>query len=168
MPDFLSVRPSGWLRTRLLSPWAGIAIFGDLELGDSLKKDLVDFYRFAVLLTGSDDRARSAITEALVDPANELPQLRSERHRKAWMVTRIRKTAATASGASSEPARDGFSGLFSTLAEPERSAMALFYLDFLSIRDMAQVLKMEVDDLARVLGEARLKLRTLSEGAGSA
>lgn len=79
------------------------------------------------------------------------------------MAARIRKL--TEEKTAPEATGRGVPGRFARLAEPERSALALFYLDFLSIRDMAQVLKMKVEDLARLLGEARLNLRRLAEEA---
>ncbi len=137
-----------------------MANFGALETPEPLKEDLIDLYRFAVLLTGSPERARHAIKQALLDPTGELPQLRGDRHRKAWMVNRIRHLTA----AETPEADRTVPGCFARLAEPARSALALFYLDFLSIRDMAQILKMPVEELAKLLGEARGHLRQLAEG----
>ena len=47
---------------------------------------------------------------------------------------------------------------FSTLPEPERSALALFYLDLFSAEQIASLLELSLEDLAEALGRARAQL----------
>ncbi len=44
---------------------------------------------------------------------------------------------------------------FHGLPEPERSALALFYLDFFTVAEIAELLKMTLETLAETLGAAR-------------
>ena len=44
---------------------------------------------------------------------------------------------------------------FHALPEPERSALALFYLDIFSVAEIAELLKMSLETLAETLGAAR-------------
>jgi len=47
---------------------------------------------------------------------------------------------------------------FSELPEPQRSALALFYTDLFPYAEIASMLKLSVEELADVLGKARLAL----------
>jgi DNA-directed RNA polymerase specialized sigma24 family protein len=49
---------------------------------------------------------------------------------------------------------------FHQLPEPERSALALFYLEFFTTEEIAQLLKMDAELLSSTLGAARELLQT--------
>ena len=57
---------------------------------------------------------------------------------------------------------------FAQLPEPERSALALFYLDSFTNEDIAKLLKLHPHDLADTLGRARTQLQVLLRGSQSA
>ena len=47
---------------------------------------------------------------------------------------------------------------FHLLPEPERSALALFYLELFELSEIAELLQMRLEDLATTLGSARKRL----------
>ena len=139
---------------------------------------IAEFYRFALLLTGSIRAAEQVMAETLAEVALHVAQVRSETGRQAWFVQRIRERCLK-NNESAPPAAprldrtDAAPGerprvlkieafllaqRFHTLPEPERSALALFYLDFFTIAEIAELLKMSVDTLAETLAAARALL----------
>jgi DNA-directed RNA polymerase specialized sigma24 family protein len=52
---------------------------------------------------------------------------------------------------------------FHFLAEPERTALALFHLDLFSTEEIAQILKMKTVQLAETIGRGRTQLREALE-----
>jgi RNA polymerase sigma factor (sigma-70 family) len=138
---------------------------------------LTEFYRFALLLTGNPKAAEQIITETLQDVATRLSELRHESHRRSWLATKIRERCLQGSEGTTQetpqlvpeasngehaPSSDIealiLAHRFSTLPEPERSALALFYLDLFTPEEIASLLKMELDDLAPLLARARKHL----------
>lgn len=138
---------------------------------------LAEFYRFAVLLTGSIQTAEKVMAETLAEVEGQLAQFRNETSRQAWLTARIRERCLRISNGAEpaprllrEPDEAGKYELlhieaylmaqrFHRLPEPERSALALFYLDFFSIAEIAKLLKVHEDDLATILGRARSLLQ---------
>ena len=134
-----------------------------------------EFYRFALLLTGNAKAAEKVMAETIADVESHLEQVRNEKSRQAWLATRIRERclknhsgdAALAprlvspeeeSAAKPELLQiEGFllAQRFHALPEPERSALALFYLEFFTVPEIAELLKMDVDRLSDTLGHAR-------------
>lgn len=139
-----------------------------------------EFYRFAVLLTGKIGKAEQVMAETLSKAAVELAQIRNETNRRAWFATRIRERCL---GDESEPEpaprllREDAEAAgpvevleieayliaqrFHRLAEPGRSALALFYLDTFSNEEIAKLLKLPEDQLADALGQARQRLQQM-------
>ena len=136
---------------------------------------IAEFYRFALLLTGSIRAAEQVMAETLAEVAMHVAQVRSETARQAWFVQHIRERCLK-NNESAPPAAprldrtDAAPGekprvlkieafllaqRFHLLPEPERSALALFYLDFFSIAEIAELLKMNVETLADTLAAAR-------------
>lgn len=152
---------------------------------------LAEFYRFALLLTGNANSAEQVMAETLAEVESQLAQFRNDTSRKAWLATRIRerclKNNAAAPPAAPRLLRDDtetgtkpevleieaflLAQRFHALPEPERSALALFYLEFFTPDDIAQLLKMDVELLSDTLGAARdllqQSLRTARNGAAS-
>src|SRR5205807_541178 len=109
---------------------------------------LAEFYRFALLLTGNAKSAEQVMAETLAEVEAQLSQFRNETSRQAWLATQIRerclKNNATAPPAAPRLVRDEtdtgekpailkieaflLAQHFHMLPEPERSALALFYL----------------------------------------
>lgn len=137
---------------------------------------LAEFYRFALLLTGDEAVAQSALAETLHQGEAKLTEMRHKSARQAWLIQSLRDRCAREHGTNEQPAtRTTDSGgeasarfnlealtvaqRFSTLPEPQRSTLALFYLELFDAQEIARLLKVEVEDLARTLAEARALLR---------
>ena len=139
---------------------------------------LAEFYRFAVLLSGTAKVAERVMADVLGEAQAHCEQLRNETSRRAWLATRIRQRCleekAEAPPAPGLVRGDGEGGgrpevlkieafllaqRFHALPEPERTALALFHLELFSIVEIAQILKTSMDELAATLGRARLMLR---------
>jgi DNA-directed RNA polymerase specialized sigma24 family protein len=136
---------------------------------------LAEFYRFALLLTGSIKAAEQVMAETLTDVEAQIAQVRRETGRQAWLVQRIRERCLKnnesappaaprlvrteeATGARPKVLKiEAFllAQRFHALPEPERSALALFYLDFFTVAEIAELLKMSVDTLSETLAAAR-------------
>ena len=136
---------------------------------------IAEFYRFALLLTGSIKAAEQVMAETLAEVAVHVAQVRSETGRRAWFVQHIRErclknnesappTAPRLNRTDAAPGEkprvlkiEAFllAQRFHALPEPERSALALFYLDFFTVAEIAELLKMSLETLAETLGAAR-------------
>ena len=137
---------------------------------------LAEFYRFALLLTGDIRTAEHILAQTLDAVEAQLAELRSDASRQVWLAQRIRERClrenAMNENAVPRLLRTGAEGRpeilkieayivaqrFSTLPEPERSALALFYVDIFQPGEIAKLLKMSIDDLGAVLGRARTLL----------
>jgi DNA-directed RNA polymerase specialized sigma24 family protein len=135
---------------------------------------LSEFYRFALLLCGSVPAAEAALGAAFGEAEEHLGQMRSEDQRRAWLAMHIRRLCLAQEKASGVKAprllRDAsgegvpevltieayiLAQRFHRLPEPERSALALFYLDLFEVSEIASLLQMKLEDLGAVLGRAR-------------
>jgi len=144
---------------------------------------LAEFYRFALLLTGRPQIAEKVMADTLDEVESQLADFRTENNRQAWLAGRIRQRclrehAATNGGETLSPRllRADEAGddpgarvleieafivaqHFHALPEPERSALAVFYLDLFTPGEIAGLLKMRIEDLAETLADARAKLQ---------
>jgi DNA-directed RNA polymerase specialized sigma24 family protein len=140
---------------------------------------LAEFYRFALLLTGNAKSAEKVMAEVLVEAEAQISQLRNETSRHAWMATHIRerclKNNEAVPPAAPRLLRDDpengeepevlkieaflIAQRFHGLPEPERSALALFYLEFFTVEEIAQLLKMDDEVFSETLGAARKLLQ---------
>jgi DNA-directed RNA polymerase specialized sigma24 family protein len=158
-----------------------------LETPSCPSATFAEFYRFAVLLTGNVKVAEQVMADTRAEVESQLTQFRNETSRRAWLATRIRerclKNNASAPPSAPRLLRDdsetgGYPEIlkieafllaqrFHTLPEPERSALALFYLDLFTVCELAQVLKMNEDSLSETLGAARELLKQSLSAASS-
>jgi DNA-directed RNA polymerase specialized sigma24 family protein len=142
---------------------------------------LSEFYRFALLLTGNLKMAEQIMAETLHEVEGRLEELRHESHRHTWLATNIRQRCLRENAGNmheiprllrdDQPQGECGEVLeieafivaqrFSTLPEPERSALALFYLDLFTAEEIAKLLKMELEEL----GELLVRGRNLLENA---
>jgi len=119
------------------------------------------------------------MAETLTEVESQLSQFRNETSRQAWLATHIRERCLennkTAPPAAPRLLRDDtdtgtrpevlqieaflLAQRFHTLPEPERSALALFYLDLFKTEEIAELLKMDMHVLSDTLGAARDLLR---------
>jgi DNA-directed RNA polymerase specialized sigma24 family protein len=154
-----------------LSPALQTALFSSATLAE--------FYRFAVLLTGDHQLGQQIVAETLAEVEGQLGQFRHETSRQAWLATRIRERCLRAGASLIQPAprllRDEadtgcklevlqieaylVAQRFHFLPEPERSALALFYLDFFTVDEIAKLLKIPEHDLPDTLARARALLQ---------
>jgi len=141
---------------------------------------LSEFYRFALLLTGDLKTAEQVMAETLNEVEGRLGELRHDLHRHTWLATQIRQRCLRDNSGNmheiprllreDQPKSEGGEVLeieafivaqrFSTLPEPERSALALFYLDLFTAEEIAKLLKMELDELGGLLARGRQLLDT--------
>lgn len=144
---------------------------------------LSELYRFALLLTGGSDLAGRALDAVLSDCERRIDQIRDESHRVAWLVSRLRQSCMETTAASVESPQEaqlsvrcGDSGSsdhglppdavilaqrFQSLPEPERSALALFYLELFDVEQIAQVLGLPLEELSPVLDRGRRQIESL-------
>ncbi len=119
------------------------------------------------------------MAEILVEAEMQISQLRNETSRHAWLATRIRerclKNNEAAPPAAPRLLRDDpetgeepavlkieaflLAQRFHALPEPERSALALFYLEFFNVEEIARLLKMDEEVFSETLGAARQLLQ---------
>jgi DNA-directed RNA polymerase specialized sigma24 family protein len=128
---------------------------------------LAEFYRFALLLTGSAEAAERIVAETLSDSDAQLEEIRNSTQREACFASRVRQRClrdfTPADAVAEETECIALARKFATLQEPERSALALFYLDLFSAEEIASVLKMKPEDLAETLTNARMLLAQVTE-----
>ena len=151
---------------------------------------LAEFYRFALLLTGSTAAAESVMAETLAEVETHLDQIRTEANRQAWLAQRIRERCLknnvknqvpvvprllrTEPAAGAAPEVLGIEAYilaehFHCMAEPGRSALALFYLDLFSPEEIGKLVKMNLEELGATLAEARVALQnSLCDATGRA
>ena len=119
------------------------------------------------------------MAETLTEVESQLAQFRNETSRQAWLARHIRERCLENNKSAPPTAPrllrdDSDAGLqrevlkieaflvaqrFHLLPEPERSALALFYLDLFSAEEIAELLKMDINVLSDTLGAGRDLLR---------
>jgi DNA-directed RNA polymerase specialized sigma24 family protein len=142
---------------------------------------LAEFYRLALLLSGDVYSAQQLLATCLADVDAHIDQLRSPERRRCWMAKRMRQHCLT-QGAEPDPIpaaprliRDSppengdpevlkieayiLAQRFHLLPEPERSALAFFYLDLFDTEEIAELLGVTVEELASLLARARPMLK---------
>jgi DNA-directed RNA polymerase specialized sigma24 family protein len=143
---------------------------------------LKEFYRLALLLAGDVYSAQQLLATCLADAEAHIDELRGAERRRWWMARRMRQQCL-AKGAEMDPlpaaprlirevAPDDSSievlkieayivaQRFHQLPEPERSALALFYLDLFAVEEIAELLGLTLEELASVLTSARALLKS--------
>jgi DNA-directed RNA polymerase specialized sigma24 family protein len=140
---------------------------------------LAEFYRFALLLTGDIKVAERIMADTLTEVEQQLGEFRNETNRQAWLASRIRQRCLKENAGNPQAIprllRKGgedtegrpailkieafiLAQRFSTLPEPGRSALALFYLDLFSPDEIAKLLRVKLEECADLLGAARRQL----------
>ena len=127
------------------------------------------------MLTGYPPAAEQAIAETLVEFEAEYGDSRRETNRKVWLATRLRKRCLHNHADAGEltPPRllreEGGKILeieafilaqhFHQLPEPERSALALFYIDLFTPEELEQLVQVDAEKLGELLSRGRSLLR---------
>lgn len=113
-------------------------------------------YRLLMIRTGQRTEAERALNEIL-NVSLKNPGGTASR---AVFVNLFRKAldSPTALGASPETDLSGWPLALHQLPEPGRSALTLFYLEIFNPRDLAEILGLDIEELARIIGTARQSL----------
>ena len=142
---------------------------------------LAEFYRLAFLLSGDVYSAQQLLATCLTDVEANIDQLRSPERRRCWMARRMRQHCLT-QGAETDPIPAAprlireeesleadpevlkieayiLAQRFHQLPEPERSALAFFYLDLFDTEEIAELLGVTLEELADLLARARPMLK---------
>jgi DNA-directed RNA polymerase specialized sigma24 family protein len=138
-------------------------------------QNLPQLYRFCFLMTGDTGKAQTAFQDTVREAAlraarDEPPQDRLWFFRDA----RWRCLAVTEEGLQAEPGMleeaevsaeaplqvekldpDQLAVWISAAPEPQRSALALFYLDEFSLRELLALLEMKAGELSELIGSGR-------------
>jgi len=111
-------------------------------------------YRLLLIRTGQRTEAERALNEALTQsPRNS----NSYANKEAELFRKALSMPVTASQLP-EKELTGWALALHHLPEPERSAITLFYLEIFSPGELAGILGLEIEDLARMIGGARQTL----------
>lgn len=148
-------------------------------------EDIAAIYRFALLLAGTPAAAQSTMLETFADAGEKLHHFRSGKSCTAWLVAKVRNrflnrslptaqervaeatVAADEPGLVASPEVLDLADRFSKLPEPGRSGLALLYLDQFSVQEIAQILQINVEELADAVGVARDRLRAAGTEAAA-
>jgi DNA-directed RNA polymerase specialized sigma24 family protein len=149
-----------------------------LDTASCPSTSLSEFYRFALLLSGSVPAAEAALAAAFGEAGEHLCQMRSEGQRRVCLAMHIRQyclaheeaVESKAPRLLREPSGEGVPEVlkieayilaqrFRRLPEPGRSALALFYLDLFEVGEIAALLQMRLEELGAALGRARGQLQ---------
>jgi DNA-directed RNA polymerase specialized sigma24 family protein len=125
-----------------------------LQLADSSDETLRNLYRLAVLLTGDPGRAETVLLATVAHSSAHLAQYRDRRHGLLYFVKLLRQGCRN-TVPPGDPDPKSFADCFARLPEPSRSALALFYINLLTIEEVAEVLDMDLMELGDTLGAAR-------------
>ncbi len=142
---------------------------------------IAEFYRLALLLAGDVYSAQQLLASCLIEAEAKIDQLRTPERRRHWLALRMRQ-CCTEQTAAMEPLPSAprllreeepemtspevlsieayiLAQRFHHLPEPERSALALFYLDLFDTKEIGQIVGLTLEELADTLSRARLLLR---------
>ena len=126
-------------------------------------ENVAALYRFTLLLRGGAKLAEQTLVATLTECASQIEQIRNEKNRMVFVVRKLHERCAKADGKTADESpgdeTSPFVRRFSAMSEPERSAIALFYLDLFPAREIASLLGMSFDDLSDVLENGREELR---------
>jgi DNA-directed RNA polymerase specialized sigma24 family protein len=130
-------------------------------------EDLTRLYRYTLLLTGDEVTAQQVLYDACYECSPRLGSFRNEDRRVACLMGILRQKARTATPAGPEMPRP-IARAFATLPEAERAALAGLYSGLLSARELAEVLKISLDQMGRTLESARQRLERAGLELGEA
>ncbi len=128
------------------------------------RETLAILYRLAVILTGDAHSAEQVMVETFTVGFGQIGQFRNEKHRNAWLVTKIRENCLKKMLTSTAPEKlkdelasevSQLIAKFHTLPEPGRSSLALFYLDLFTASEIADLLGLNLNQLSESLAHAR-------------
>ena len=141
-----------------------------------------DIYRFAFLMTGSAELAAEVLRSSVERAARTLRQIHDLGRAKRWLFSQARLDCAAATTVNAHapgvahgaeapvrpeaPVPAVFNDhprqlalVFTVLPEPERCALALFYLYVLTPEELSDVLELKPRDLGLLLNRGRALLQ---------
>lgn len=136
--------------------------------------ELRAIYLFALLITGDAATAENLVVETSRACRAQLAQIRHRKHSRVWMIRQLRQAWLSQEPAPSQnatPLPDGSEGApavareISLLAEPARSALALFHAALLKSDDAADALDLTLEQFSSALGQGRELLQAAYESA---
>jgi DNA-directed RNA polymerase specialized sigma24 family protein len=138
-----------------------------------------DIYRFAFLMTGSAEVAAEVLRLGVERASRTLRQIRDAGRAKRWLFSQARVDCSAATLRASEPCLGDpaqpcpeapvpavfndqprqLALVFAVLPEPERCALALFYLYLLTPGELGEVMELKPRDLGLLLNRGRTLLQ---------
>jgi hypothetical protein len=146
---------SDWQLTTSLSGWKSQDSMTKLK-SVSPTDHIQALYRLLLIRTGQRIQAERALRETLTQSLQNTDRNQSKPDFVKFYQAAL-KTPATAF----DPSKTDLAGwplALHQLAEPERSAMTLFYLEVFSPRVLSEIFGIEIEELARMIGAARKSL----------
>jgi hypothetical protein len=113
-------------------------------------------YRLLLIRTGQRIQAEQALRETLSKSLQNAPENQNQTD-----YVKFYRTALEMSAAAPEPQESDLAGwplALHHLPEPGRSAITLFYLEIFSPRVLSEILGLDLDGLASLIGAARSSL----------
>jgi hypothetical protein len=113
-------------------------------------------YRLLLIRTGQRIQAEQALRETLSKSLQNAPDNQNQTD-----YVKFYRTALEMSAAAPEPQESDLAGwplALHHLPEPGRSAITLFYLEIFSPRVLSEILGLDLDGLASLIGAARSSL----------
>jgi hypothetical protein len=122
----------------------------------SASEHIQALYRLLLIRTGRRIQAEQALRETLTGSLQGTPPGRNETNYVDYYRTALKIPA----NASEPPETDlaGWPLALHHLPEPERSAITLFYLEIFSPRILSEILDLNLEELAQLIGTARKSL----------
>jgi hypothetical protein len=122
----------------------------------SASEHIQALYRLLLIRTGQRTQAEQALRETLTGSLQGTPPSQNETDYVDFYRTAL-KMPANASELS-ETDLAGWPLALHHLPEPERSAITLFYLEIFSPRILSEILDLNLEELAQLIGTARKSL----------
>lgn len=125
---------------------------------DFIEEELAPLYRFALLLTGDPVSAERAVVEVCGQFEQELGAYRDAKSCLAFCTSKLRENCLRKAVAAPAHPAGGIASAMHELPEPERSALALFYVDLFPAQEIATLLNHSLEDLGAALQRGRDQL----------
>jgi DNA-directed RNA polymerase specialized sigma24 family protein len=124
----------------------------------SASEHIQALYRFLLIRTGQRIQAEHALRKTLTESPKD-----THRNQDQTDFVKYYQTALKMPETSPKPAETDLAGwalALHHLPEPERSAITLFYLEIFTPRLLSEILGLDIEELAQVIGTARKSLET--------
>jgi len=124
----------------------------------SASEHIQALYRLLLIRTGQRTQAEHALRTTLTGSPQKAGREQDKTDFEEFYRTALKIPATT-----SEPSETDLAGwplALHHLSEPERSAITLFYLEIFSPRVLSEILGLDIEELARIIGAARRSLES--------